>query len=126
MKKMFLLFSHKLTADQIDNAKQKLGVDMFISLPDSLQKIWSNVPADLPDLENYLLPLKEYLKQNINKSDYVLIQGDFGATCKIVSFVKQLNAKAIYATTIRNSKDEIINGKVVKTSVFKHIMFREF
>jgi len=34
MKKMFLIFSHKLTPAQIEDAKKSLGIDEFVELPE--------------------------------------------------------------------------------------------
>jgi hypothetical protein len=126
MKKMFLLFSHTLTNEQIEDAKKSLGVGEFVSLSDDLQKLWSNIPPDITDLDSYLKPIKDWLQNRVNKDDYVLIQGDFGATCKMVAFVKEIGAKAVYATTKRDVQEKKIDGKIIKTSVFKHIIFREF
>jgi|AAUQ01.1.fsa_nt_gi hypothetical protein len=126
MKKMALVFSHKLTLEQIEDAKESLGVEEFIKLPKDLQLLWSNIPPELENLDRELEPIKEFLKDNIKNGDFALVQGDFGATCKIVSFVKSIGATPIYATTKREVKEKEINGKVVKTSLFKHIRFREF
>ena len=123
---MFLLFSHKLTPEQEEDAIKSLGVREFIDLPLDLQNLWSHVPPEIEVLEDYLKPIFDYLKVNIKEGDYVLVQGDFGATCIVVNLVKNLNAIAIYATTKRNSVEKVIDGKVVKTSVFKHIKFRRY
>ena len=124
--KMYLLFSHKLTKEQELDAKNTLNIEEFVYLPDNLQKLWSNIPPDINDIDRFLNPIKDFLKQNINEKDFVLIQGDFGATCKMANFVKTLNATPIYATTIRDAKEELINGNIVKTSIFKHVKFRSF
>jgi len=126
MKKMFLLFSHKLTQAQIANAKEQFGVEEFVYLSDELQHLWSNIPPDIGALKEYLVPIKNYLSQNLKKDDVALIQGDFGATCQMANFVKSLGAKAVYATTRRSVQEKTIDGKVVKTSVFEHVRFREF
>ena len=123
---MYLLFSHKLTKEQELDAKNTLNIKEFIYLPDNLQKLWSNIPPDINDIDRFLNPIKDFLKRNLKDGDFVLVQGDFGATCKIASFVKALKAKPVYATTVRDSKEELINGNIVKTSVFKHVMFRSF
>ena len=47
MKKMFLLFSHNLTQIQIDDAKNNLDIEKFVSLSQDLQELWSNIPSDL-------------------------------------------------------------------------------
>jgi len=126
MKKMFLLFSHTLTEEQIQDAQQSLEIEEFIELSNSLQVCWSNIPPTAKDLDLYLKPIKDWLQKQINKEDYVLVQGDFGATCKMVSFVKEIGAKAVYATTKREAIEKRIEGKIIKTSIFKHVMFREF
>jgi len=126
MKKMILLFSHELTPAQKSDAEENLGVDEFIKLPKDLQSLWSNIPPELKELDSYLEPIKEFIRDNIQKGDFALIQGDFGATCKIASFVKKLDIVAIYATTKRDVEEREIKGKIVKTSVFEHIRFRRF
>jgi len=126
MKKMILLFSHNLSHEQKEDAKLNWSVEEFISLPKELQTIWSNVPADLEDIKEYLEPIKQFLIQNIDKNDIVLVQGDFGATFKIASFVKFMGSSVVYATTKRNVVEKEIDGKSVKTSVFEHIRFRKY
>ncbi len=126
MKKMILLFSHKLTPEQITDAKSSFGVKEFLLLDDDLQNIWSNVPADLEDVVEYLQPVRDFLIENMNEDDVALVQGDFGATCAIASFVKSLSGVAVYATTKRNVVEKESDGKIVKTSIFEHVRFRKF
>ena len=124
--KMFLLFSHKLTEDQIKDAKDNLGVKEFVYLPDDLQKKFSNVPPELDDIKKYSEVFIDFLKNNAKKEDFVLIQGDFGIVFNVVEFCKENNLKAVYSTTKRIVKEKIIDGKVVKISEFKHIKFRRY
>jgi hypothetical protein len=123
---MFLLFSHKLTDEQINDAKKSLGVNEFIYLPQELQDLWSKIPANIDSLNQYLTPLKTYLKHNANKNDYVLIQGDFGAVYEMVNFAKSINLVPIYATTKRETKEQKQQDRIVKTSIFKHIRYRKY
>jgi hypothetical protein len=122
---MYLLFSHKLTPEQIEDAKKSLKIKEFIYLPKNLQKKWSNVPPELEDLSEYAKEFEEFIK-SANKGDYVLIQGDFGLVYKMVSYSKKLSLKPIYATTKRVSKEIKKDGKIIKISEFKHIRFREY
>jgi len=124
--KMILLFSHTLTPEQKEDAKKTLKVDKFISLPENLQKLWSNVPPEIENLDNYLEPIFNYLRKNLKKGDFVLVQGDFGVTCKTAEFVKSLKTVPVYATTKREVVEKKENNKIVKTSIFKHIRFRKF
>jgi len=126
MKRLFLIFSHHLTEAQKEDAKSSLGVEEFIYLPDDLQRLWSSIPPDIEDLDSYLSPIFDYLKENAQNGDYALVQGDFGATCKMVDFVKSLNLIAVYSTTKRNAIERKVDGKVIKTAIFEHVRFRRF
>lgn len=126
MKKMFLLFSHSLTADQQANATAEFGIDEFIPLSAELQNIWSNIPADAIELHEILEPIKEFLREAFHAGDVALIQGDFGATCHMAQFVRELGGVGVYATTKRDVVEKEENGVIVKTSIFKHVRFRVF
>jgi len=126
MKKLILLFSHNLTDVQKEDAKGSFGVESFVVLPADLQTIWSNVLADLEDLNEYLQPVRDFLVEELAPDDVVLVQGDFGATCAMASFVKSITGIAVYATTKRNVEERELDGKIVKTSVFEHVRFRRF
>jgi len=126
MKQMFLLFSHTLTQAQIDDAKKSFGVKSFITLPNKLQNLWSNIPAELDSLDNYLQPLKKYIEKNSKDNDIVLIQGDFGAVYKMVNFCKSLKLIPIYSTTTRKTKEIKKANKIIKTSIFEHCIYRKY
>ena len=126
MKKLILLFSHTLTPTQKEDAQNSFRVEEFISLPKELQNLWSYVSSELESLNDYLEPLKSYLKSELKKGDVVLVQGDFGATYSMVLFIRNLGFKGIYATTKRNVVEREVEGKVIKTSVFEHVRFREY
>ncbi|MBU1668190.1 hypothetical protein KKC13_07195 [bacterium] len=126
MKKLFLLFSHTLTAIQLEDAKDTLGVETFVELPKGLQELWSNVPAELECLSDYLQPIRDYMIEHIEVDDVALVQGDFGATCSMASFVKSLGGVAVYATTKRNVEEIQDGDTIVKRSVFQHVIFRQY
>jgi len=127
MKKLFLLFSHKLTEQQVADAKKSLGVEEFVYLPTELQKLWSSIPPSLDELNAYLAPVVEYIDSYAkSKEDIFLVQGDFGACYDIVSYLKDNGFDAYYATTSRKTAEKLVDGKVVKTSVFEHVRFRKY
>ena len=126
MRKMFLLFSHSLTNIQIEDGKNNLEVKDFIPLPKELQLLWSNIPSELVLLKEYLRPFRNFLAENSEYGDVVLIQGDFGAVYQMVNFAKDLGLKAVYATTQRTIEEIVIEGKTVKESIFQHRRFREY
>lgn len=126
MKKLFLLFSHTLTQVQEEDAKVSLGVEVFEKLPEELQRLWSNIPPELTELEDYLEPLKTYMRNEAQKGDVVLIQGDFGGCYAMINFVKSLGLEAVHSTTTRDVIEKTVNGKVEKFSRFEHVIFRKY
>ena len=123
---LYLLFSHRLTDEQIQDAKEHLKIDKFFYLPKDLQYLFSNVPPELDDLSEYVRPFVEYLLQNAKAGDFVLVQGDFGLSYKLVEVAKALGLIPIYATTKRVAIEKNIDGKSVKISEFRHIRFRRY
>jgi hypothetical protein len=83
MTALFLIFNHTFTRVQRDDAVASLGVGRIVDMPPDYQKIWSDIPPDLPSIEEYLEPVQVWLKANARENDFVLIQGDFGA-CHIM------------------------------------------
>ena len=126
-KKLFLIFSHKLTDKQREDAKNNLDVEEFIYLPEDLQKIWTNLSPELDDLGAALEEIKSWISKTSSKEDYILVQGDFGATYEMVSFCKGLDLKVIYSTTKRQAHETLRDdGKVQISHLFEHIKFRKY
>ncbi|CAA6815436.1 MAG: Unknown protein [uncultured Sulfurovum sp.] len=125
-RRMFLLFSHDITATQREDAKKTLGISEFVELPDDLQTLWSNIPADLEDIEVYLEPLKAYIVDVAKPNDCLLVQGDFGGTYHMVRFSKVHDFVSVYATTNRNVIETKEGNTIVKKSIFQHVRFREY
>jgi len=127
MKKMLLLFSHKLSEKQIQDAEQNYEVNKFIYLPNELQKIWSNISPNISSIKELLPEIKIFTQNNTKKYDVVLIQGDFGAVYEMVYFCKSLGLVCVYATTKRKTTEYINKkGEAVKKSIFEHRRFREY
>lgn len=127
MKSMLLLFSHKLTEDQSKDAERRFGIEKFIYLPEELQNIWSNVPPENGLDKDSLNKIGHWILDNSDNAEYVLVQGDFGATFYIVDFCFKNGFIPVYSTTKRESKEIITgNDRVEKTLVFKHVTFRVY
>jgi hypothetical protein len=124
---MFLLFSHRLTAEKRDDANKSFGVEQFISLPRDLQELWGNIPTKNESISSYLSPLKSWLKENASKNDFILIQGDFGATYIMVNYCFSQGLQPVYATTKREVVERSLPDGTVKTErLFKHQIFRRY
>ncbi len=126
-KKLILLFSHSLTKDQVDTIKSNWGIIEIVSLPLILQEEWSNIPPEISDITKHLEGIKLWLFEIVNKNDYILIQGDFGATCYFVKWAFQNEIIPIYATTKRiHIEKELKDGSIEIQKSFKHCMFRKY
>lgn len=123
---MILIFSHTLTEEQINDAKETLQISEYIYMPKSLQYLWSNVPSSINDLNSYLIEIQTFILDNSSEGDYVLVQGDFGATYNTINFCKKNKRITIYSTTKRQSKEIYRNNTIEKVSYFSHLSFREY
>jgi len=122
--KMLLLFSHRLTDRQRQEAEERFGVSEFIDLPDYLVHQWSNIPPELDDLKDYLIPIKEWVYVNGNAGDYALVQGDYGATAELVEYCRALGITPVYASSRRKAVEKTDGEKVTITREFEHVKFR--
>jgi hypothetical protein len=126
-KVMFLLFNHTVTAAQTKEALNSLEVEKIIDLPDYLKSIWSNIPPDLECLGCYLEPVKAWLSMKAHPGDYVLIQGDFGATYLAVDFALGRKLIPVYSTTQRQAEEKLQpDGSIRVVHRFEHCRFRKY
>ena len=123
---MILIFSHTLTDEQINDAIANLNITEFVYMPQILQDTWSNIASSIHDMKKYLNEIHDFIISNSSKNDYILIQGDFGATYNTVNFCKENKRITIYSTTKRQSKEIYRNNMVEKVSYFSHLSFREY
>lgn len=77
---LFLLFNHRLTRFQEEDARNSLGVERIIEPPLEIREFWSQVPPEADSLEEYLAPVFVWLAAMARSGDFVLVQGEFGAT----------------------------------------------
>lgn len=124
---LFLLFNHRLTPDQEQDAAISLGVRDRVSLPADLGELWRQIPPELSELGDYLKPVREWLSSEAKAHDYVLIQGDFGACFLMVKFALEQGLIPVYATTKREAVEEHQpDGSVKMTHRFQHGQFRKY
>ena len=126
MKKLFLLFSHRLTKEQEDDARLNLKVDEIVSLPQELQDFWSQIDP----VENHwdkLEKIWEFVEKNGNEGDYLLIQGEWGWAFRTVNYFLEKNMIPVYSTTERKVEEtHKENGEVEKRSFFKHVKYKRY
>jgi len=122
-----LLFSHTLTLSQEKDVLETLEVRETHKLPKEEQALWSQVPVDKDlSFDAYLKSTKAFLTNTLNTGDFVLIQGDFGATYHMIQFCKSQSFTPIYSVNRRVASEKIEDGKLIKYSEFEHECFREY
>lgn len=127
VRRLFLLFNHRFTPDQVSQAEEQLGVTEVILLPPELRDLWGQIPPDLPGLADYLAPVRDWLAQTAQPGDYVLIQGDFGATYLMVRYALENGLIPVYATTRREAHETLQpDGSVRLTHTFRLQQFRRY
>ena len=123
---LYLLFNHTLTQEQSNDAYATLKVADIIYAPRELLSLWRSIPPELPHIKERLYPLYDYMFKTCKAGDYMLIQGDFGATYQVVQKALSLGLIPLYATTKRYAVEKMIEGQMVKRSLFRHVMFRRY
>jgi len=127
MSNFLVLFNHKLTDDQGLDAVDLLGVDQLIFPPLSVSALWQAVPPDVSDLRPVLTPVFSWLDEAGKAGDYLLVQGDFGATTMVVDYARSAGMIPVYSTTERRASElRHDDGGVEVIHEFRHVRFREY
>jgi len=123
MKTMYILMSHTITKQQKADAKKTLNIDNFTELPTDA---WSQIPAEVENIESSLLELKLQLRNDAKPEDVLLVQGDYGATYNMVQFAKENGLVPVYATNVRKSREIADGENIISVREFRHIRFRKY
>ena len=125
--RLFLLFNHKITPLQEEDAYTSLGVRRIVEPPEELLRLWRRIPPDLRKIESFLSPIQDWLTARAEKGDFILIQGDFGACFLMVQFAFEKGFVPIYSTTEREAVEiHGEDGSVTLTHRFQHRIFRRY
>lgn len=115
------MFSHILTDLQYKELKEKYRCENIIYMSEDLKKSWMSInDTSSPKI------FEDFILKNLQKGDYVLIQGDWGMTYKLITFAKRNGFIPIFSRTARNVREQRNGDQIIKTSVFEHIGFRKY
>lgn len=125
--KLFLVFNHTFSPDQIANARESLHIGEIIDLPANLRHTWGNIPPGLSEISDLLDPVRNWIRSFSSAGDYILIQGDFGACYILVNFSFELGLIPIYSTTQRQAQQiSDKDGSIILSHKIKHVIFRKY
>ena len=72
-------------------------------------------------------PLKLWVEKTASVQDYILVQGDFGATYLMVNHAFKNGFVPIYATSVRKASEFLQkDGSIKMEHVFRFVRFREY
>lgn len=124
---LFLLFNHTLTETQEADARQNLGVAAIVLPPPEIRRLWGEVPPEADSLADHLAPICAWLAQESKPGDYILIQGEFGATWIMVNEAASIGLVPIYSTTKRMTEEvDLPGGEVDIRHRFVHVRYRRY
>lgn len=123
MKKLFVLLNHSLLPEQFQEAQVRFGVTHVVTLSNDT---WLGIDPYPATIAHQLEPYKNRLLIEACDGDYLLVQGDFGATFTMATFAKKNGIIPIYATTERKATQVIENNRVITRREFGHVQFREY
>lgn len=126
MRKFIVLMSHDMSDIQKNDAYENLKVTEIIEAPSEIKAIWGNVDP-ISDLDiSKLDKVISWIKNISEKGDYILVQGEFGATFYIVDYCFKSNLIPVYATSIRRVEETREGDRVLTNRVFVHEGYRQY
>ncbi|RAL25614.1 CRISPR-associated protein Csx20 [Thermoflavimicrobium daqui] len=127
MRKMVLLVSHPLLAEQKQEAQRVWQVKSFVALPEQLQNVWSQITPEGSFPMDPFRSLLNWLEKETEPQDLVWVQGEPGALFLVVSWCFQYERIPVYATTRREHQSTMLpDGTVRNQHTFKHVTFRVY
>ena len=120
MKNFIVLMSHDMSKEQKLDAQNSLDISNIVEAPKNIKSIWANINpvGNLDQAE--LSKITNWIEQNSNTDDYILVQGEFGATFYIVDYCFKKGLIPVYATTKRRVTETREGDKVITNRIFVH------
>jgi len=95
--------------------------------PAEIRRLWAEIPPEADTLAGFLQPVLAWLASEARPGDYVLIQGEFGATWILVGEAFRHGCVPIYSTTRREATESHdADGWVELRHHFRHVRYRRY
>ncbi|WAA11978.1 CRISPR-associated protein Csx20 [Fervidibacillus halotolerans] len=125
--KIYAVISHSLSPEQIHELEKRFHPEEIICIPEQYKRLWMNISPTGDWNHEWLIPIINWLKDHLNNGDIVIVQGEYGATYSLVSWLRKQGYSVYYATTERQVIETIKeDGTVITQRTFKHVNFRKY
>lgn len=126
MKKLIVLMSHDMTNLQRKDAYNTFDIETIVEAETNIKEIWGNInPISSLDLTRLDIIIN-WITEISQKGDYILVQGEFGATFYMVDFCFKNDLIPVYAISKRHVVEDR-DGEIITTNrIFSHEIFREY
>lgn len=123
---MYVVMSHQLTDNQVQEIYHRFDIKNIVYLPEPLKKVWGNIPPEGEWNPSWLQPVKDWLSEQMNEGDKIIVQGEFGATYALVSWLQTRGFAVYYATSQRRVVETVKGEQVIAQRLFEHVTFRKY
>lgn len=124
MPRTFCLLNHQLTQKQITELEAVFCSEAVMYPDVELANMWAQIN---PEHDTQLLVDRVILwLQQVKSGDYLIIQGEFGTTFKLVDYALKNGLIPIYATTKRIAKEVREGERVHREYIFEHVCFKKY
>ncbi len=123
---MFVIMSHPLTEAQVKEIHGRFDIESIVYLPEPLRNVWGNIPPEGEWDASWLQPIKDWLMAQLNCGDKLIVQGEFGATYALVSWLQNKGFSVYYATSLRRVIETVQGEQVITQRLFEHVNFRKY
>ncbi len=125
MNKCYWLLNHPPVQAQIDDLKANYNVVEILFPPKDVEGRWGSVPTTKEIEREFFIPFEEWFS-TIDKEDVAVIQGEPTASYALITTLIERGIKVLAGITERKSCETTVDGRVIKTSTFEHVCFREY
>jgi CRISPR-associated DxTHG motif protein len=120
--RLFNVTNHQLTADQIEDARQRWDIVDVVDLDEELKAVWANI-----EVGSAASLIFDRLWQRSTHADVIVVQGEYGATFTLVSMLRTAGRRVVYASTAREVTEcQEPDGSVTTVHRFRHRGFLEY
>ncbi|MBT3217819.1 MAG: TIGR02221 family CRISPR-associated protein [Proteobacteria bacterium] len=122
--KMVNITNHRLTPDQVEDARNSMGIKEVLELPPELKEAWATVPLDTAGMLAVVSTVFDWVWNKTSKNDVILVQGEYGATFALVSHLNAAHRRTVHATSKREVTER--QNEHDSTETIRHFVHRGY